>query len=319
MESKIANTLHDLKLERDTFITIMSQRKSGKSVLLSNLIHYFLTSAEQRCHFCYLFSTTAKLNKHTNHSYSFLDPRAILSPDPSVINPFVKNLIESQKQTKMKYYVLLVFDDIVVTNVHMSLNARPYLASLVSLTSLASPCHFRHSSAPRQPLASTVRARLHDTSFLLFVTYHTSTPRAGATAPAGITRNTKRYEALEFLATAGRHYSITVVLSSQISNNAISPIIRTNVDYVFWRKLGKLALQNNIFPYMSISEFQDYHQLHDFTLSSTSDYRFVFYNNSTDEASEKIKLVRAQDLPDGFQYKLADAKPKKMSRPMIKW
>ena len=244
MESKISNTLHDLKLERDTFITIMSQRKSGKSVLLSNLIHYFLTSAEQRCHFCYLFSTTAKLNKHTNHSYSFLDPRAILSPDPSVINPFVKNLIESQKQTKMKYHVLLVFDDIVVT---------------------------------------------------------------------------KRYEALEFLATAGRHYSITVVLSSQISNNAISPIIRTNVDYVFWRKLGKLALQNNIFPYMSISEFQDYHQLHDFTLSSTSDYRFVFYNNSTDEASEKIKLVRAQDLPDGFQYKLADPKPKRMSRPMIKW
>ena len=101
MESKISNTLHDLKLERDTFITIMSQRKSGKSVLLSNLIHYFLTSTEQRCHFCYLFSTTAKLNKHTNHSYSFLDPRAILSPDPSVINPFVKNLIESQKQTKI--------------------------------------------------------------------------------------------------------------------------------------------------------------------------------------------------------------------------
>ena len=130
---------------------------------------------------------------------------------------------------------------------------------------------------------------------------------------------TQRYEALEFLATAGRHHSITVVLLSQISNNAISPIIRTNVDYVFWRKLGKLALQNNIFPYMSISEFQDYHQLHDFTLNSTSDYRFVFYNNSTDEASEKIKLVRAQDLPDGFQYKLADPKPKRKSHPMIKW
>ena len=65
MESNISNTLHDLKLERDTFITIMSQHKSGKSVLLSNLIHYFLTSAEQRCHVCYLFLTTTKLNKQT--------------------------------------------------------------------------------------------------------------------------------------------------------------------------------------------------------------------------------------------------------------
>jgi len=46
---------------------------------------------------------------------------------------------------------------------------------------------------------------------------------------------TQRYEALEFLATAGRHHSITVVLLSQISNNAISPIIRTNVDSVFGR------------------------------------------------------------------------------------
>ena len=91
---------------------------------------------------------------------------------------------------------------------------------------------------------------------------------------------TKRYPAIEFLATAGRHYSITVILSSQISNTAISPPIRINVDYVFWRKLGKDALQTNVFPYMSISDFQDYKQLHQFTIENTHDYQFVFYNNN---------------------------------------
>ena len=122
------------------------------------------------------------------------------------MNNFISNLIRSQTQTKMKYHVLLVFDDIVVT---------------------------------------------------------------------------KRYEVLEWLASAGRHYSITVILSSQISNNAVSPTIRSNVDYIFWRKLGKAAIQNNIFPFMSISEFEDYKQLHEFTLANTQDYQFVFYNNCT--------------------------------------
>lgn len=236
-------SIYDLDLQRDTFITTMSQRASGKSVLLSNLIYYFLTSVTQRCHYAYLFSATAKLNRETNHSYSFFDPRAILSPEPSIINSFVKNLIESQKKTNMKFHVLLVFDDIVVT---------------------------------------------------------------------------KRYEALEYLATAGRHYSITVILSSQISNNAISPIIRVNVDYIFWRKLGKLALQNNIFPYMSISEFEDYKDLHHYTLGNTSEYRFIFYNNKIDNVDTKIDVVRAQDLPEGFAYRIADPTPKKR-RPLIEW
>lgn len=236
-----AKTIYDLSIHRDTFMTVLSQRGSGKSVLLSNLIHYFLTNEENRVHFAYLFSATAKLNQATNHAYSFFDKRAIL--DPSAINPFVTNLIQSQKKTKMKYHVLLVFDDIVVT---------------------------------------------------------------------------QRHEAIEWLATAGRHYSITVILSSQISNTAVSPVIRANVDYVFWRKLGKQALQNNVFPFMSISEFDDYKQLQQYTLENTSDYRFVFYNNKTDTMGEKFEIVRAIDLPEGFEYKIATptSKPR---RPAIQW
>lgn len=224
--------VQSIELERDTFITVMSQRRSGKSVLLASLIHYFMQIApeEKRCHFAYLFSATAALNQTTNHAYSFFDKRAILSPEPARMGAFISNLIKSQTQTGMKYHVLLIFDDIIVTH---------------------------------------------------------------------------RYEVLEWLASAGRHYSITVILSSQISNNAVSPTIRANVDYIFFRKLGKAAIQNNIFPFMSISEFEDYKALHQFTLENTSDYRFIFYNNCTDSGADKIVVVKAFPIPEDYRYVVA--------------
>jgi hypothetical protein len=240
-----------LDLERDSFMTVMSQRKSGKSVLIASLIHYFMegSPAKQRCDYAYLFSATAALNQTTNHSYSFFDKKAILKPSPENMSNFISNLIKSQTQTKMKYHVLLVFDDIVVT---------------------------------------------------------------------------QRYEVLEWLASAGRHYSITVILSSQISNNAVSPTIRANVDYIFWRKLGKAAIQNNIFPFMSISEFADYKELNQYTLQHTNDYQFIFYNNSTDTSDEKIKVVKAFPIPEDYRYIVKGPSAKSLKRQkranmVIKW
>ena len=240
--------VQSLGLERDTFITVMSQRRSGKSVLLASLIHYFLEAAEpeRRCHFAYLFSATAALNKTTNHAYSFFDQRAVISPEPEKMNTFIRNLIASQTKTGMNYHILLVFDDIVVTH---------------------------------------------------------------------------RYEVLEWLASAGRHYSITVILSSQISNHAVSPTIRANVDYIFWRKLGKAAIQNNIFPFMSISEFEDYKSLHNYTLENTDDYKFIWYNNCTDCQGEKIKVVKAFPIPDDYRYIIAasSASDRKRRTNVIRW
>lgn len=240
------STIESLNLLRDSFITVMSQRRSGKSVLLSNLIHYFLTAPEEnRCQFAYLFSKTAKINQATNASYSFFDKRAVFDPD--ALDRILPSLLETQKRTHMKYHVLLVFDDIVVS---------------------------------------------------------------------------KRYAGLEWLASSGRHYSITVILSSQISNNAVSPIVRSNVDYVFWRKLGADALKNNIFPFMSITEFRKYNELQDYTLANTDDYQFIFYDNGADGDSNKIQVVRAQDLPEGFTYKAVQpqtTKKKGPNRPGVKW
>ena len=69
-------TIYTLGLKADTFLTIMSQRKSGKSVLISTMIHHFMTNQDEN-------ERTAAINDKTNHSYKFLDKRAILQPDPN--------------------------------------------------------------------------------------------------------------------------------------------------------------------------------------------------------------------------------------------
>jgi len=238
------HSVYDLQLERDVFISLVSGRGSGKTVLASNLIHYYLTAPEdKRCHFAYLFSSTAKINRQTNSSYSFFDDRAIMEPTPEVLNPFIYNLKLSQIKTKNKYHVLLVLDDI-------------------------------------------------DVSLKL--------------------------KSVEWLATKGRHYSVTVVILSQITNCALSPKIRANNDYVIWRKVGIDALRTDIFKYMSVAEFTKFKQLLEYTLANFSDYKFIMYDNKKD--SDKIKNVRAQELPQDFKYKLASPTPKRARRKnLIKW
>lgn len=126
-----------------------------------------------------MFPQTAAINERTNHSNKLLDKRAILPPDPELIESFWARLKQSQKDSNLRYKILLAFDDIIVTN---------------------------------------------------------------------------RCEILDSIASLGRHYWITCILSSQISNNCVSPTVRNNSDYVFWRKLGKEALRDHmyIYPFMSI-------------------------------------------------------------------
>jgi hypothetical protein len=238
-------TIYDMKLQRDSFITLMSQRGSGKSVLLSNIIHYFLTDEENKCDYAYVFSETAGLNQVTNHSYSFFDKRAIIDPsDIRVVNNFVSHLKASQEKTKFKIHVLLVFDDIELG---------------------------------------------------------------------------KGWDVLDFLAARGRHYSVTVVLSAQISNCVVSPKVRRNVDYAFWRKLGAEDIKKDIYKYMSISEYRKSEDLINVTLENTTNYRFMLFDNrACSDGEDKIHLVRAIDLPEGFEYKVATPPPKRQ-RPAIQW
>ena len=64
-------------LKRETFITILSTRRSGKSYLIARLIYNFMVAndANNRYNLLYLFSNTAKFEQ--SGTYSFIDPKVV--------------------------------------------------------------------------------------------------------------------------------------------------------------------------------------------------------------------------------------------------
>ncbi len=113
-----------------------------------------------------------------------------------------------------------------------------------------------------------------------------------------------RFEIIEKLATLGRHYKITTILSAQIANTAVSPQIRNNISYLFWRRLNKNAVRDNIFPVVGGSVIEDSNALWELTQKSIADYHFLFYDNNTDDSADSLKIVKAQPIPDDFKYEL---------------
>jgi len=231
----MAYSIKELKLERDTFISVLSARKTGKSFLIADMIHYFLTDPQQKCDYLYVFSNTAGLQSGTNEQYSFIDPKAILPAKPEVMTNVIKKLMISQKQTKFKFKVLVVFDDIVVS---------------------------------------------------------------------------KRYEIIELLASMGRHYGITAILSAQISNTVVSPTIRNNTSYLFWRRLTQNALKDNVFPIVGVA-FENSEELWQTTQEHIDNYQFLFFNNDKDKSKDSLVLVKADSVPVGFKYRVIVPQEKK--------
>lgn len=221
-------TINELKLERDTFITILSARKTGKSVLIADLVYYYLTSLTQKIDFLYMFSNTAYLKTHTNEQYDFIDKRCIIPAQEKYINPVIMGLMESQKKTNYKYHLLLVFDDIEITH---------------------------------------------------------------------------KLEIINVLATRGRHYNISVILACQISNLVVTPAIRANTSYLFWRRLSDVAIKDHVYPILGLA-FENYKDVSLYTKNNISDYKFIFYNNNKDyDPNSSIQIIKALPVPQDFQYK----------------
>ena len=218
----------DLNLDLDKFIVLVSKRNSGKSYLICALIYYFLIHKEgEKIDYVYLFSDTASIATKTNDYLKYLDKNVIFPAKPEIVERVCGRLIQSQVQTKMKFKVLVIFDDIQVS---------------------------------------------------------------------------QRYEMIETLAVKGRHYGITVILSSQIANQAISPTIRKNIDYMLWRKLGLDDLKNYVFPIVNHA-FRRNDDLYQFTKESTGNYQFIFFDNTVDINDESIQITKANQPPD-FKYEL---------------
>ena len=213
--------IQKLHLKRNSFITILSARRSGKSYLISDLAHYFLSNAKNKVDLVYMFSHTASLG--TDNTYKWLDRRAILSPYIDNINTTVSNLINIQIQTKNKKSILLIFDDIDLD---------------------------------------------------------------------------KQIEGINKLAVRGRHYNITTILSAQIANYAISPSIKNNTTYLFFRRLNANAIKDQI--QSIVQTFEKPRDLYTYTQANIAGYKFLFYDNDSDDTT--LKIIKANQ--HNFQYKL---------------
>ena len=224
----VALPLRNVDIGLDSFIAIMSSRKTGKSYLIGNLIQILLSKGID---FMYLFSNTAKVNPKTNEQYRFIDPSAIFDASPETIETVMSGLLFSQKKTDMKHKILVILDDLILS---------------------------RH------------------------------------------------YEKVEQMASMGRHYSITVILSTQITNHVVSPTVRANISYLFFKKISPEAIRDNVFSIVSpkIPDFATWRELKDFTYRHNTDHNFIFFDNDTSkkEGMDLLKIVRAEPIDENYKY-----------------
>ncbi len=223
-----------MNIQRNSFITILSTRKSGKSFMIAEMIYMFLTNdKDNNCDVMYMFSNTARFEEGGN--YEFIDKRCIFKADIATVDKVVSRLMELQLKTKKKHHILLVFDDI-------DLSA-------------------------------------------------------------------KFDKSIEQLATQGRHYNITTILSAQVATNAISPAIRNNTSYLFIRKLNSETLKKQIYSMIISGEFENAEQFKEFINEHNKDYQFIMYDNNADEKG--VQIVKATKIPADFKYVCREGKKEK--------
>ena len=93
---------NSLELKRESFICILSTRRSGKSYLIANLIYNFMNNTDDndRTDLLYLFSNTAKFEQNGN--YDFIDRRVIFKANPENVEKIVNRILEIQIQKKSR-------------------------------------------------------------------------------------------------------------------------------------------------------------------------------------------------------------------------
>lgn len=106
-DNKISN-ITELGLKKNSFISLLSSRRSGKSYMVSNLAHYFLTNEENKIDYIYMFSHTGAFDDN----YEWIDKSVVFPASVQAMNTGVANILDIQKRTGRKSHVLIIFDDI---------------------------------------------------------------------------------------------------------------------------------------------------------------------------------------------------------------
>lgn len=109
MEEKRVVNVNSLNLKINSFISLLSSRRSGKSYMVTNLAHYFLTNTENRVDYVYMFSHTATFD---TDNYQWLDKRIVFPASVPAMNRGVQNILDIQNRTHRKSNILVIFDDI---------------------------------------------------------------------------------------------------------------------------------------------------------------------------------------------------------------
>ena len=103
---------------------------------------------------------------------------------------------------------------------------------------------------------------------------------------------TKKNDKVAEMFTQGRHSNLSVIVSSQNAAYFLSPTIRTNIDYLAFRKVEntyKKTLWNICNTKMTFEGFKEFVNEH------TTDYKFILYDNTSQakDDKERIKVVKA--------------------------
>jgi len=107
----------------------------------------------------------------------------------------------------------------------------------------------------------------------------------------------KKNEEIINLASLGRHYNITCIMSVQFGRGVLSPNVRGNIKYLFFNDLN---YESEEAVYRSIHIPYKQYELHDFIDEHNDNYNFILYDNIEKNKRKRIKVVKS-DLID-FEF-----------------
>ena len=103
-------------------------------------------------------------------------------------------------------------------------------------------------------------------------------------------------KALASIFTLGRHFYITILVSLQFSKYICSPIIRSNVDYMFFSDVSNDSLEPLYYCLSTRQLFKNFKEFAEYVDNNNDNYQFIFYNNREHNKKRRIILIKAQLL-----------------------
>lgn len=100
-------------------------------------------------------------------------------------------------------------------------------------------------------------------------------------------------KSLSDLFSIGRHYNITILLSVQFPRLIVSPLIRSNIDYLFFSQLNNNTLHTIYESISTKSIWKNFNDFEDYCENNNDNYKFIFYNNMEHNKKDRIKIVKS--------------------------